>query len=747
MKIPYKWQLRNSTISQQEIQNLANKFGYPAALIRVLVNRGYDTEQKIKRFITNDIIYLQNPFLFPQMEEAVEIIKKHIEQKNKILIWGDRDVDGITSVCLMLKTLKTLGAEVEWYIPQTEGYGLHKNVLEKYIDKINLLITVDCGITAYEEIKYLKENAIDVVITDHHEPDISAKEKFTQLGVPVINPYLDNYPGFKDLAGVGVTFKVVMAIFMSYLKNYYNKTFVVLDIETTGLSCYADEICEIAAIKVKNFVPKEKFCTLVKPTIEIPPEVTRVHGITNELVKNAPAIHEVIPKFYEFIKDSTLVVHNADFDLSFINIQLKKLGYPLIDVSQTVDTLQLSRQYFPVGSHSLSALSEDFIFEHKPKHRAMDDVMATLELFYYLCFISNPKLRFFVEQCLPYVCLGTLSDLVPLIEDNRIIVKKGIDNILSSQQPPFKVITEYLKQIQNKPDFTSEDISWHITPLLNSAGRMQETQVAVNFLLSETKVDAETYFLKLIEINNKRKQLQNTNLSVFYNLVEQQCNLKEDIILLIVAENIEHGVTGIVANNMLREFNRPVILLIVDNGTATGTARSPKGVNIYELLKKCEYLFDKFGGHENACGLTIKKDKIPEFRQQLKTLQKELFISPSTIEIDTELVPEEVNLEFCKYLTILEPCGPENPYPTFLIKNLKVVDWKYIGKENLYSSMTFVPLGAEHRYIFNAVCWDIPEIDTIFKNFSVFNVVCELELDPQKKNEVRIVVLDLQPVI
>ncbi|MDW8055282.1 MAG: single-stranded-DNA-specific exonuclease RecJ [Elusimicrobiota bacterium] len=746
-KIPYRWKLRDSP-SNVDIQHLAQIFKFPTTLIKILVNRGYDTEEKIKRFITNDIIYIQNPFLFPDMANAVEIIKRHIEGKNNILIWGDRDVDGITSVCLLVKTLKILGANVEWYIPQSEGYGLHLDVLKKYIDKVKLVITVDCGITAYEEVKYLKDNEIDVVITDHHEPDILTKDKFVELNVPVINPYLPEYTGFKDLAGVGVAFKLVTALVMSYIKNYYNKDFVVLDIETTGLSCYADEICEIAAVKIRNFLPQETFHTLVKPHNTIPQEVVRIHGITNEMVKDAPTIDNIIPQLFEFIKGTTLVVHNADFDLSFINLQLKKLGYPTIDISQVIDTLKLSREYYPVGSHSLSALSEDFIFKNQPSHRAMDDVLATIELFYYLYFISNPRLRLFIENCLPYVCLGTISDLVPLIEDNRIIVKKGIENMVSSKEVCFKIIIDYLKQMINSSNFTSEDISWYIIPLLNSAGRMQEVSLAINFLLAEDKTEAEDYFRKLIEINNRRKALQNTNLSVFYSLVEQQCNLKEDIILLVVAENVEHGVTGVIANNMLREFNRPVILLITDNGTATGTARSPKGTNIYELLKKCEHLFEKFGGHENACGLTINKDKIPEFRKQLKVVEKELVITPPVLEIDTEIIPEEINFELYRSFDLLEPCGYENPYPIFLIKNLKIVDWKYIGRENSAATITFAPLRNEQKTVINSICWDMDQADltNILKNFMVFNIVGEIELDPQKKNELRVVLLDLQPV-
>ncbi len=740
--LPYKWNILPQP-EPTKVEQLSSAFNFPKVLIKILLSRGYDTEDKIKRFIFPDIIYLDNPFLFPDMGKAVEIVKKHIEQKNKILIWGDRDVDGVTSVCLLLKTLRNFGADVVWYIPQTEGYGLHKNILEKYINEIKLVITVDCGITAAKEIRYLKENNIDVVITDHHEPDLSLVDEIIALDVPIINPHLPGYTGLRDLAGVGVALKFAIALMFSYDKNYFNKTFIVLDIETTGLTPFTDEICEICAIKIKNFVIQDTFHTLVKPKNKIPKEVIKIHGITDELVKDAPAIEEVLPKLIEFINNNTLVIHNVDFDLSFINYYLKKLSLPQIPISQTIDTLSLAKTYFPLSSHGLSALSKDLFLKVKPTHRALNDALATLELFYYLYLFSHPRFRIFIDDIIPFASLGTISDLVPLVEDNRIIVKRGIENIESSNSPPFKVFLKFLRNNLQKTNISAETISWYFIPLLNSAGRMQQVETAVNFLLAEKISDAERYFAQLLDLNQKRKLLQNHNLSIFYDLVEQQCDLKEDLIILVVAENIEHGVTGIIANHMLREFNRPVILLILNDEIAIGTARSPKNINIYNILKKCENLFDKFGGHENACGLTIKKENIPLFRQQLKVLQKELEITPQTIEIDTELTYEDINFNTYKFLLLLEPCGPENPYPVFIIKNLKVIEWKTIGKQNNHTLITFE--SAQKGVTIKSICWNNPYISNLLKNFTYFNIVGELELDEEEN--LRVVLLDLQPII
>ncbi|MEN3014001.1 MAG: single-stranded-DNA-specific exonuclease RecJ [Endomicrobiia bacterium] len=738
--MPYKWILKEN--NNIDIELLSEKLNLPKILIKILVNRGYDSEEKIKKFLFNELFYLKNPFLFKDMQKAVETTKKHIEEKNKILIWGDRDVDGVTALSVLLFTLEKLDANVMWYIPQTEGYGLNINTLEKFINEIKLLITVDCGISSFEEIKYLIDKGIDVIVTDHHTPNLEIVQNIKSLNVPVINPHLEEFD-FKDLAGVGVALKFCCGLLMSYDEEYYNKEFIVIDLETTGISAVVDEICEIAAVKVKNFVPYEIYTTLIKPTKAIPESVSKIHGITSKLVENAPTIQKVIPELLNFIKNKPLVIHNSDFDLSFLNKSLQNLDYPPLS-NKVIDTLKISQEYLPIKSHSLKHLTEHFLFNAKPNHRALNDALATCELFYFLYNIKNHKLKFYIKEMLPLVCLGTISDIVSLTDENRIFVKKGIEEMYNSELPFARRIKKYLLEEKKLSKLDSETFSWQIIPILNSAGRLKKVEIALNLLTAKTYKEANHYFEQLLEIDKQRKNLQEINFSVFYELVEQQCDLEKDLILLVVAENIEHGVTGIVANYMLREFNRCVILLIVENDTAIGAARSPDYVDIYQLLKKCDYLFEKFGGHKNACGITIKKEKIPLFKDELKKLEKEISLKTPEIEIDTEITPEEITLELYQKLNLLEPFGPQNNYPVFLLRNLKVIDWKYFGKTNKYTQIVFETPAST---ILNAVCWDIPELGDILRNFSYFNVVGELELDPQSKNSLRLTLLDIQPVI
>ena len=180
-------------------------------LAKLIVAKGYDEVEEAKDYVNSDCSLLYDPFLMPDMDKAVERIEQAVENKEKILIYGDYDVDGVTSVSLLLLYLTSKGADVEYYIPErvNEGYGLNNIAIDKFkADGVSLIITVDSGITAGDEVTYAKENGIDTVITDHHE----CREQLPDA-VAVVNPHrLDSEYPFDELAGVGVVFKLVCAL-------------------------------------------------------------------------------------------------------------------------------------------------------------------------------------------------------------------------------------------------------------------------------------------------------------------------------------------------------------------------------------------------------------------------------------------------------------------------------------------------------------------------------------------------------
>ncbi len=204
-----KWNIARPNIGA--IRSLAKTCGYAPLTAAVLCARGLDTPEKAQTFLAHDLSGLHDPFLLPDMHAAVEAIDNAIANGEHIAVFGDYDVDGITSTCVLVRYLKSRGAACRYYIPDrlSEGYGLNKPALLKLRDSgVSMVITVDSGITAVEEIAYANEIGLKVVVTDHHE----CKDDLPDA-VAVVNPKRTDstYP-FKDLAGVGVVFKLVCAL-------------------------------------------------------------------------------------------------------------------------------------------------------------------------------------------------------------------------------------------------------------------------------------------------------------------------------------------------------------------------------------------------------------------------------------------------------------------------------------------------------------------------------------------------------
>jgi len=203
-----KWQIYES--NNEKIEEISQKYNLNKLLATILVNRKIE-ENQIEIYLNPNRKNFHDPFLMPDMEIAVNRILKAMKNKEKIIIYGDYDVDGITSITVLKSFLKDRGIDVDQYIPNRleEGYGLNNPAVKKIAEQdYDLMITVDCGISGIEEIKYANSLGIETIVTDHHEvgedlPDaiavVDAKRK-------------DNIYPCRDLAGVGVVFKLIQAL-------------------------------------------------------------------------------------------------------------------------------------------------------------------------------------------------------------------------------------------------------------------------------------------------------------------------------------------------------------------------------------------------------------------------------------------------------------------------------------------------------------------------------------------------------
>ena len=225
-----KWQIHE--INDEEINRISNEHGINKLLATILYNRNIIEDDDIKTFLNPTRKDFHDPYLMPDMKKAIDRIEEAIKDKEKVIIYGDYDVDGITSITVLKKFLSERGLEVDSYIPNRldEGYGLNKDAIDKIVgQKYDLMITVDCGISGLEEIEYANSLGLQTIVTDHHEPG----EVLPNALAVVDAKRKDNIYPFNQLAGVGVVFKVIQAISMRF--NLDEKEYLkYLDIVAVG---------------------------------------------------------------------------------------------------------------------------------------------------------------------------------------------------------------------------------------------------------------------------------------------------------------------------------------------------------------------------------------------------------------------------------------------------------------------------------------------------------------------------------
>jgi single-stranded-DNA-specific exonuclease len=230
-----RWMIRKHDFD--EVSSLSKKLELPPLVAALLISRGHHDEHSARKFLNPHFDDLHDPLLLKGMREAIERILKSVANKEKVLIWGDYDVDGTTGTVLLRKVLHRLGVQTGFHIPNrfTEGYGINIPALEKAkADGFSLVISVDCGIRSFEPLEWAKENGLDVIVTDHH---LSDPEKGNPPSVAVVNP---NQPGClypdKDLAGVGVAFKLAQAL----LREKSDEQLITSFLEIAAIGTVAD---------------------------------------------------------------------------------------------------------------------------------------------------------------------------------------------------------------------------------------------------------------------------------------------------------------------------------------------------------------------------------------------------------------------------------------------------------------------------------------------------------------------------
>lgn len=270
---------------------------------------------------------------------------------------------------------------------------------------------------------------------------------------------------------------------------------------------------------------------------------------------------------------------------------------------------------------------------------------------------------------LDIVCLGTVADIVPLLDENRIIVNYGL--ILMRQTRKVGLQELIVASGYSKIDSTS--ISFGLAPRLNACGRMGKADLALELILTTDREEARKIALELNEINKERQEVEKRIISEAIETIERD-KLYENGIIVVNNENWHHGVIGIVASKITETYYKPSILICMENGKGKGSGRSIEGFDLHGALSKCDDLLDKFGGHEMAIGLSIDESNLSDLKKRLFEIAKESNIEEMqpVIKIDAEVTSDDVSFETIKELEALEPFGEANPSPVFMYRNLKV---------------------------------------------------------------------------
>jgi single-stranded-DNA-specific exonuclease len=478
--------------------SLAADLGVPPAFAQLLASRGFRTAAEVTAFMEPSMECLLDPYTMRDMELALDRIWKAIEAEEPILVYGDYDVDGITSTTLLTSALDTLGAKVSYFIPDRirDGYGLSvRGVTLARKRGIKLIITADCGITANAEVLLAREHGIEVIVTDHHEPLGALPE-----AVAILNPKRHDCPyAFKDLAGVGVVFKLVQGLHAS-----------------------------------------------------------RPHA-------------------------------------------------------------------YPEG---------------------------------------------FVARNLDLVSLGTIADVVPLVGENRVFAKLGLEQLHDSHRPGITALKAVAGLTARRIE--SGHVAYILAPRINAAGRLGNAESGVRLLLSNESREATSIAESLEEDNTNRKKIDESTLEDALELLRRQGPELPPAIVLW-SDRWHPGVLGIVASRLMERFHRPTILISADEDEGKGSGRSIKGFDICQALQECREHLVGFGGHSYAAGLTIRAERLEGFRQHFcrvvsARLKPEDYVP--TLAIDGTIPLEECNETLVHALERLSPFGIGNAEPLFVAEDI-----------------------------------------------------------------------------
>ena len=290
-----------------------------------------------------------------------------------------------------------------------------------------------------------------------------------------------------------------------------------------------------------------------------------------------------------------------------------------------------------------------------------------------------------LKDYLDLVALGTVSDIVPLYGDNRILASIGLEVIMNTKRPGLKALIS-VADLSKKPQISSGDVGYRLGPRINAAGRMEHARIAARLLLSHDPYEARDLAQKLDKLNGTRQTEEEKTVKEALVMVENNGLLHDLKTIVLNSSHWDKGVIGIVASRIVERFYRPAIIISNHNGISHGSGRGIHGLDLYKALSKCEKHFIRFGGHKKAAGITLKTSDINSFSEDFDKIVSSLLSKDDFVPgimIDEKINLKDINKKFLSEIERLAPFGVGNPEPIFISQDITALNAKLLKEKHL----------------------------------------------------------------
>jgi single-stranded-DNA-specific exonuclease len=635
-----------TAIDAPAVKELARRYEIELLTASILARRGITAPEQLRFFLESEPRHLHNPFLMGAMSEAVERINAALDSGEKILIFGDRDVDGITATVLLFEVLVEMGGDVAWMLPEgEEGYGLSEKAVERAsAEGVGLILTVDCGVSNVAEIERAAARGIETIVIDHHNPPITLPP-----AVAVVDPKLPGYP-FRDLCGCAVVSKVEWALRFSR-SAFYGASLCLLNARP------ANETLVVEALRLTNLAETDRIVENFVPGL-VSFEKTRLAGFIGgeeALVVDAPAQARLLEKTF-----------GPEMSLS------------LSDISPLVT------QFLPSHAGKSLLRIQEASRSGRYATRPLTEIDALKEIFTALVLAREEARLSPASARMDLVALGTLADLMPLIDENRVMVRAGLGILRASERSGLRQVFKR-KDLLGKRISTS-DIAWQVSPLLNSAGRMGDPGTATRLFLAQTVQESEALVEQLFALDGQRRTMGEATWNLMLGQAKESLERTGGRCVFVHDARIQRGITGIMASRLQGFFKAPAIVIAEGGDMAVGSIRCNRNNVIADFFARHSGDFLNHGGHDFAGGFSIERDRFAQFLDAFFSRVEEIALpaqGEETIDIDAEIPVTYLSPDLQKTVDLFEPYGEGNPQLVFLTRGMRVAHCELIGRKDL----------------------------------------------------------------